>query len=214
MGICIKKDRFWDIPLAPTVLVRSDSSRLPSMTYIPQKGEDEVEYAHLLTGEITMKIIAAIILGLALGWTTTALASPIQQNTNQDRIAALEARLQALEYLRWTENHAIDAVGYKVWERVSSCDLDYWGVDCYLSDPVLMPFLNLRFNGKYDGRYSRWLARQAYHYGTWSATDNGDGDSWTVSATFTVNNNNGTSTTYGPISWTVWESNGFIQAAQ
>jgi hypothetical protein len=71
-----------------------------------------------------MKIMATIILGLALGWTTTALASPIQQNTNQDRIAALEARLQALEYLRWTGNHAINVVAYKVWERASSCNVE------------------------------------------------------------------------------------------
>ena len=185
------------------------------MTSIPQKGEDEVEYTYLLTGEVTMKIIAAIILGLALGWTTTALASPIQQNTNQDRIAALEARLQALEYLRWTENHAIDAVGYKVWERVSSCDLSYWGVNCYQSDPVLMPFGNLYYNGEWvSPGYSQALARQAYHYGTWSAVDNGDGDSWTVSVTITVANNDGTSTDFGPMSWTVWESNGLVQGAQ
>jgi hypothetical protein len=162
-----------------------------------------------------MKIVAAIILGLGIGWTTTALASPVQQNTNQDRIAALEARLQALEYLRWTENHAINAVSYKVWERASSCDISYWGGNCYLYGPVLMSFGNLHYNGEYvNSAYSQMLARKAYHYGTWSATDNGDGDSWTVSVTITVDNNDGTSTDDSPISWTVWESNGYIQAAQ
>jgi hypothetical protein len=102
-------------------------------------------------------------------------------------------------------------VGYKVWERVSSCDLEKWGVSCYLSDPVLQPFTTIK--DVHSAAY-RYLARQAYHYGSWYASDNGDGDSWTVSVTITVDNNDGTSTEYGPISWTVWESNGYIQAAQ
>jgi hypothetical protein len=166
-----------------------------------------------------MKIVAAIILGLgigiAIGWATTALASPVQQNTNQDRIAALEARLQALESLRWTENHAINAVSYKVWERSSSCDLEKWGGSCYLPDPVLQPFASLYVDGPYvNGGYSVALARSACHNGQWYAEDNGDGDSWTVSVTITVANNDGTSTDFGPMSWTVWESNGYIQAAQ
>jgi hypothetical protein len=155
-----------------------------------------------------MKILAALILGLALGWTTTALASPIQQTTNQDRIAALEARLQALEYLRWTENHAIDAVSYKVWERVSSCAIPE-SYECYNTDPVLMPFDKLRFNGVYDHAYSRWIAKNAYPNGLWYAQDNGDGDSWNVWVVVKTQD-------YGEyhITWTVWQSNGYIQAAQ
>jgi hypothetical protein len=184
-----------------------------------QEGEDEVDYGHLVTGEVTMKIIAAIILGLgiglAIGWTTTALASSIQQNTNQDRIAALEARLQALEYLRWTKNHAINAVSYKVFERSSSCDIEKWGGSCYLSDPVLQPFASIYINGEWvNPGYSQALARKAYHYGEWYAQDKGDGDSWNVWVIMKIKNQDGTYTEFDPFTWTVWESNGYIQAAQ
>jgi len=154
-------------------------------------------------------------IGLAIGWTATAIASPLQRDTNQDRIAALEARLQALEYLRWTENHATSVVAYKVWERSSSCDLEKWGGSCYGSDPVLQPFANLYVDGQYvNSAYSAALARSAFHNGQWYAEANGDGDSWTVSVTITIDNNNGTTTDFGPMSWTVWESNGHVQAAQ
>jgi hypothetical protein len=164
-----------------------------------------------------MKIIATIIVGLgialALGWTATALASPSQQHSNEAQIAALEARLQALEsrlqaleYLRWTENHAIHAVGYKVWERASSCQVQARFTSCYRSDQVLYPFSN-------QGTYTNYLALNAYHYGTWSASPNGDGDSWNVSVTITIDVED-RSIDYGPFTWTVWESNGHIQAAQ
>jgi hypothetical protein len=157
-----------------------------------------------------MKIIAAIILGLALGWTTTALASPIQQNTNQDRIAALEARLQALEYLRWTENHAINAMSQRVWERYSSCNPDsYW--PCHSNDLVLMPFTTAKdHNGNSHYGFADVLAGRA-NSGAWYAQDNGDGDSWNVWVIITIPDGKGYQTTYGPITWTVWQSNGFIR---
>jgi hypothetical protein len=183
-------------------LVLSDSSKLPSLTDIPQNGEDEVEYAHLVTGDGMMKIIAALIVGLALGWTTTALASPIQQTTNQDRIAAVEARLQALEYLRWTENHAINAVSQRLWDRYSGCYLQH-RYDCYTQDLVLIPFLAV---GKDEKGYvhSAIADRYAYNataHGVWYAQDNGDGDSWKVWVVIDEHQ----------FTWTVWQSNGFIQ---
>jgi hypothetical protein len=157
-----------------------------------------------------VKIIAAIILGigigLAIGWVTTALASPTQQKSNEERISALETRLQALEYLRWTEAHAIHAVGYKVWERASSCQVEARFTSCYLSDQVLYPFSD-------QGNFNNYLALNTYHYGSWSASANGDGDSWNVSVTITTEGDSG-STNYGPFTWTVWVSNGHIQAAQ
>jgi hypothetical protein len=157
-----------------------------------------------------MKTLAAIILalgiGLAIGWTTAVLASSTEQNANQDRIAVLEARLQALEYLRWTENHAINVVAYKVWERASSCNVEGRFSSCYISDQVFQPF-------RHQGTYTNYLALSAYHYGTWSASPNGDGDSWNVSVTITIDSERG-STDYGPFTWTVWESNGYIQAVQ
>jgi hypothetical protein len=155
-----------------------------------------------------MKIIAAIIVGLALGWTTTALASPIQQNPNQDRIAALEARLQALEYLRWTENHAISAVSQRVWERYSSCNL---GTDyCYTTDLVLMPFAAAATDEKgYRPDYlMKRLAQYVNTHGAWYAQDNGDGDSWNVWVILKIDNSE------YHFTWTVWQSNGYIQAAQ
>jgi hypothetical protein len=176
------------------------------MTYIPQKGEDEVEYAHPVTGDVTMKIIAAIILGLALGWTTTALASPIQQNTNQDRIAALEARLQASEYLRWTEEHAINAVSQRVRERYSSCNLNRY--DCYTTDGVLIAFTVVQIeNASPNYSVAVWdnLAEYANTQPVWYAQDNGDGDSWNVWAVIKSGKEE------YHITWTVWQSNGFIR---
>ena len=154
-----------------------------------------------------MKIIAAIIVGLALGWTTTALASPIQQNTNQDRIAALEARLQALEYLRWTENHAINAVSQRVWERYSGCYLEY-RYQCYTNDLVLMAFQTVKHPDGTSGYNTAVMDKVAQHvntHGTWYAQDNGDGDSWNVWVVIQYDN------TEYHITWTVWQSNGFIR---
>ena len=156
-----------------------------------------------------MKIIAAIIVGLALGWTTTALASPIQQNTNQDRIAALEARLQALEHLRWTENHAINAVSQRVWERYSSCNLNRYL--CYTQDSVLVAFTAAQIeNAAPDYSVAFWdnLAEYANTHPVWYAQDNGDGDSWNVWVIIKSDQEE------YRITWTVWQSNGYIQAAQ
>src|SRR5918996_1432206 len=149
-----------------------------------------------------MKIIAAIIVGLALGWTTTALASPIQQTTNQDRIAALEARVQALEYLRWTENHAINAVSQRLWDRYSSCNLRN-RFDCYANDLVLKAFTAAKDEkgNRYSTEVMDYLALSANTYGVWYAQDNGDGDSWNV---WVIINED-------QITWTVWQSNGFIR---
>src|SRR5919106_492325 len=153
-----------------------------------------------------MKIIAAIIVGLALGWTTTALASPIQQNTNQDRIAALEARLQALEYLYWTEDHAINAVSQRLWDRYSSCNLGHRG-ECYRNDLVLMPFVYAKDQyGNYPTvGVMDYLAGLANTHGIWYAQDNGDGDSWNVWVVIKSGNDE------YHITWTVWQSNGFIR---
>jgi hypothetical protein len=151
-----------------------------------------------------MKIIAALIVGLALGWTTTALASPIQQNTNQDRIAALEARVQALEYLRWTENHAISAVRQRLWDRYSSCSLQN-RYECYRKDWVLVPFTTMKDeDGKPFNLIGIWdyYAELATTRGTWYAKDNGDGDSWNVWVVLGDKYQ---------LTWTVWQSNGFIR---
>jgi hypothetical protein len=97
-------------------------------------------------------------------------------------------------------------VGYEVWERASSCKLEARFASCYVSDPVLKAFLNLNVNGAWQ----EYFALNAFSAGSWSATPGGDGDSWTVSVIMADNEGN----EYGPISWTVWESNGYIQAAQ
>jgi hypothetical protein len=57
--------------------------------------------------------------------------------------------------------------------------------------------------GPGQGNYSNYLALSAYRYGSWSASANGDGDSWNVSVTIMVDGENG-STNYGPFIWTVW----------
>jgi hypothetical protein len=71
--------------------------------------------------------IAALIIGFTMGVAGDALATPPPAQNST------EARLQALEYLLWTEGHAINMVSQRVWDRYSTCD-------CYLNDTVLMPF--------------------------------------------------------------------------
>ncbi len=177
------------------------------MRSIPHRSQST---ADLVGKEGTMKIIAGIILGICIGiaiaWTTSAMASPAQQGSTEER-------LQALEYLRWTEDHAVSAVGQRVWERVTSCEIDSSQFSCggasRTADPVLTAFSSLEVNAAWQ----RFIALSAFHWGRWSATPNGDGDTWTVSVVVPVANQDGTTTEYGPISWKVWESNGYIEAA-
>jgi hypothetical protein len=51
-----------------------------------------------------------------------------------------------------------------------------------------------------------FLARHANTHGVWYAKDNGDGDSWNVWVIIKIAEDE-----YGPITWTVWQSNGFIR---
>jgi hypothetical protein len=153
-----------------------------------------------------MKTIIGVIIGLALGITigvtgdVLATPPPDQNST--------EARLQALEYLMWTEQHAINYVSQRVWERASSCDLDYNRTyPCYNHDLILMPFTYAKDQHGYGpGNELEYLAQSVSAHGLWYARDNGDGDSWTVWVTLKIGENQ-----YQPITWTVWQSNGFIR---
>jgi hypothetical protein len=109
-----------------------------------------------------------------------------------------------LEYLRWTEDHAITAVSQRVWDRYSSCTLGY---DCYKHDLVLMPFAYVTFQDGSHPTYDvmHYMAGVASTQGRWFEASTNDGDSFTVWVVINVD--------YGKethISWTVWQSNGFI----
>jgi hypothetical protein len=155
-----------------------------------------------------MRIIAALIIGLALGITigvtgdVLATPPPDQNST--------EGRLQALEYLLWTEDHAINAVSQRLWERYSSCNLGAY--TCYNNDLVLMPFTTLKTqNGYLRTAEINYLLQHANTHGAWYAQDNGDGDSWNVWVIITVKDQQGYDVEFGPFTWTVWQSNGFIR---
>jgi hypothetical protein len=64
--------------------------------------------------KIIIGLILGIAIGLALGWVQTAMGTPPPTKNST------EARLQALEYLIWTEHHAINYVSQRLWERYSS----------------------------------------------------------------------------------------------
>jgi hypothetical protein len=134
--------------------------------------------------------VAALILGLTIGLAGDALATPPPAQNST------EARLQALEYLLWQEHHAINAVSQRVWDRVSTCN-------CYLNGTVLMPFAAIP---KVTSAGRPIIAQNAVSNGTWYAEPHGDGDGWHVWVIVTVGDKD-----YGPISWDVWQSNGFIQ---
>ena len=122
-----------------------------------------------------MKVLLGAILLLLVG------CSGVVQAQGQDtdaQIAALTERVAELEdqvrALRWTQQDAINAVAYKVWERTTTCA-------CYVEDPVLQAFLALDFDYESDRRY---YAVNAFHNARWSASPNEDGDSFTVLPSF------------------------------
>jgi hypothetical protein len=147
-----------------------------------------------------MKTIIGVIIGLALG-ITIGVTGDVLATPPPDKHST-EAMLQALEYLLWTEDHAINAVSQRVWNRYSSCNLRT-RYDCYTNDIVLMAF---NVKDKYGDHPSTdvmdYEALSACSYGTWYAQDNGDGDSWNVWVTTPGG---------GHYTWTVWQSNGFIR---
>jgi hypothetical protein len=135
--------------------------------------------------------IIGLALGLGIGLTSNVIATP------PPSAGSTEQRLQSLENLRWQKNHVVTMVSQRVFDRHSSCNLY-----CYETDRVLLPFTT-------SGAASRFLegyVGYAIATGTWDAQDNGNGDSWTV--TLLVDQGHQSENTY---SWTVWESNGFIQ---
>jgi hypothetical protein len=78
-------------------------------------------------------IIIGLALGLAIGLTGDVLATP------PPTTGSTEARLQNLEYLMWTKQHAINYVAQRVSERATSCQ-DSSHFSCYGHDPILMAF--------------------------------------------------------------------------
>jgi hypothetical protein len=140
-------------------------------------------------------IIAGLILGFVIGMVGSAWATPLPA---QD---STEARLQALEYLFWTEEHAINHVSQRLWERYSSCNITYGDSNCYNTDLVLLAFNVPDQYGQYpDYDAIRYLAAANTH-GKWYAQDNGDGDSWRVWVVISGKQ----------YTWDVWQSNGFIR---
>jgi hypothetical protein len=100
-----------------------------------------------------MKAILAVILVLLMGCSGVLEAErgPVQSQDAQveelvKRVAALEARAEKLEELRWVEYDAIRIVQSKLWERVSSCNL----TDCYLRDSVLRGFSDMPARFRHD----------------------------------------------------------------
>jgi hypothetical protein len=173
-----------------------------------------------------MKLVLGAILLLLVGCSGVVQAQGEDKDAQiaalTERVAELEDQVYDLaewvgefEHIRWTEDHAIGAVAYKVWERTSSCAVDTLSYQCYITDPVLRAFLTLTHEGQpVNGGFQKFIALSAFSYGQWTATPIGDGDSWEVSVTVPVQNQDGGITDYGPVSWTVRESNGYIQAAE
>jgi hypothetical protein len=106
-----------------------------------------------------MKVLLGVVLLLLAGCSGVVQAqgedTDAQIAALTERVAELENQVNDLsesvgefELLRWTENHARDAVAVKVWERASSCvgrpDSLRAEFHCYLADPVLRAFLSLR----------------------------------------------------------------------
>jgi hypothetical protein len=125
-----------------------------------------------------MKVILAVILVLLVGCSGVVEAErePAQSQAAQvdeleKRVAALEKRVGELEKLRWTAGNATVVAQYKLWERVSSCNL----TDCYLRDPLLRAFSNMPARFRAD--YAMLLVTD----GLWTATR--EGLRWRVEAT-------------------------------
>ena len=137
-----------------------------------------------------LALIAIIILSIAsVGATSNSKAS-------------LEQRISVLEAQRWTTpQHAVNVVSQRVWDRATSCNLQAQYGSCISQDPVLYAF-------NAQGSHATYVAQNISNYGEWYATQGADGDTWTVTATLTVENY-----TYGPFTWYVWESNSFIRSA-
>lgn len=152
-----------------------------------------------------MKTIIILVIALVLGISTATFVTKDVLATPPPTTGSTEARLQSLEYLYWTEDHAINAVSQRVWDRYSSCTAEY---DCYKYDLVLMPFAYVTFQDGSRPTYDvvKYMAGAAATQGQWYAKDNGDGDSFTVTVVINVHYNTETH-----ISWTVWQSNGFIR---
>jgi hypothetical protein len=159
-----------------------------------------------------MKTIIGLILGLAvgilLGWTSSTYATPPPTTGSlEQRIQSLEQKVDRLEYRSWTADHAINVVSQRVWDRCSSCNLNLYR-DCYSQDLVLQSFAYHQYaDGSYaTGQQMVEMAYLASTQGQWSAYDNGDGDSFTVTVLI---NTGGYQDVH--ISWQVWQSNGFVQ---
>jgi hypothetical protein len=120
-----------------------------------------------------VRIIITVVVALAIGFMAGSLQDTIASPPPQKN--STEARLQALERLFWTEQHAISAVSYKVWERASSC-VNADDYTCYYGDTVLQPFTKATSNGQsVIPQWRRLIALSASSNGTWYAQDNQDG---------------------------------------
>jgi hypothetical protein len=150
---------------------------------------------------ITLTIVIIAIVYTVTPLVTKQAEATNSQQSNEDLIKQLEARIEALEHLHWQDYYAVNAVSHRVWERASSCSIQSRLASCYLSDPVLSAFVN-------EGNLRNYISQNISVYGKWDAKEVNP-DQWEVTATLHTEDH-----TYGPFTWYIWESNGFIESIQ
>jgi hypothetical protein len=154
-----------------------------------------------LIGILTVFLAIGIITLLVLGTLPNQAEATNSQQSTEDLIKELQARIEALEHLHWQDYYAVNVVSQRVWERASSCSVQSRFASCYLSDPVLSAFVN-------EGNLKNYISQNIGLYGKWDAKEV-NRDQWEVTATLHTEDH-----TYGPFTWYIWESNGFIESIQ
>jgi hypothetical protein len=144
---------------------------------------------------LTVALVTVIVLSLA-----SVAATSQSKASLGGRVQALEEQVARLETMRWTQQHATNVVGQRVWDRISSCRTPKSVGPCSSLDPVLYAF--------HGQNVPDPVTHRLYREGYWTAQPGADGNSWQVTATISIDG-----ASYGPFIWYVWSSNSLVWAA-